>query len=617
MLRLGAALAHFQHALPRSCPCPAVVTVHDLSFERDPSVMSRRDRTIFQPRRAPRRAARRPRADRLRADEARSRRPVRCRPGADRRHAARRRPRVQPGRDRRATPTCCVGAVQRRKNPRAAADAAAELGMRLVVVGPSKDPDPRPRARGSAARTSAATSSRDELVRPLPRRGGARHAVAVRGLRPAGGRGDGHGTPVVAAPDEALREVAGDAAVFVEPDDLAAGVRRALAERDTLVAAGLRRAATLLLGRDGAADARRLPRGARPRMKVSAVVISHGHREELAPVAARAPAAGRRSGRDRQPARQRARRSARRAGGRAARAAQLVAANVNAGAAATSGELVLVRQPGHGPPSPARSRRSATSWPRTCAAGPPGRRCSTRTGPLAGVPAALPDRRRHARPPHAAPPRLPAARAAARPLPPGRAPDGPVEADWMLGGFLIIRRAVSTRSADSTPAFGCTARRSTSATGWPRPVGSAGTCRAAVGTHRWDALTDQRLLTRRTLLALERDDPLRPQASRDAARHATAMSGTAKRRRRRRTVERRAVRRLGRVPQPPGLARDLARAAARGRGHRARPRLRGRRPRRAAPRRRDAVRGRGCSPRRWSRLRGGDWRAAPRSTRPI
>ena len=31
------ALAHFQHALPLRCPCPAVVTVHDLSFERDPS----------------------------------------------------------------------------------------------------------------------------------------------------------------------------------------------------------------------------------------------------------------------------------------------------------------------------------------------------------------------------------------------------------------------------------------------------------------------------------------------------------------------------------------------------------------------------------------------------
>ena len=38
---VGAALAHIQHALPLRCPCPAVVTVHDLSFERDPALMPR------------------------------------------------------------------------------------------------------------------------------------------------------------------------------------------------------------------------------------------------------------------------------------------------------------------------------------------------------------------------------------------------------------------------------------------------------------------------------------------------------------------------------------------------------------------------------------------------
>ena len=50
------------------------------------------------------------------------------------------------------------------------------------------------------------------------------------------------GTPVVAAPDEALREVAGDAAVFAEPPELAGAVRQALDERERLVAAGLERA---------------------------------------------------------------------------------------------------------------------------------------------------------------------------------------------------------------------------------------------------------------------------------------------------------------------------------------------------------------------------------------
>ena len=48
------------------------------------------------------------------------------------------------------------------------------------------------------------------------------------------------GTPVVARPDAAVREVVGDAAVLTE--DLAAGVRLALEERDRLSAAGLERA---------------------------------------------------------------------------------------------------------------------------------------------------------------------------------------------------------------------------------------------------------------------------------------------------------------------------------------------------------------------------------------
>lgn len=50
------------------------------------------------------------------------------------------------------------------------------------------------------------------------------------------------GTPVVTVPDPALVEIAGGAAVVVPEDQLAAGIRRALAERDTLVAAGLERA---------------------------------------------------------------------------------------------------------------------------------------------------------------------------------------------------------------------------------------------------------------------------------------------------------------------------------------------------------------------------------------
>src|SRR4029079_9376967 len=50
------------------------------------------------------------------------------------------------------------------------------------------------------------------------------------------------GTPVVAAPEPALVEVAGDAGVLVSPAELGAAIRRALAERERLVAAGLERA---------------------------------------------------------------------------------------------------------------------------------------------------------------------------------------------------------------------------------------------------------------------------------------------------------------------------------------------------------------------------------------
>ena len=54
------------------------------------------------------------------------------------------------------------------------------------------------------------------------------------------------GTPVVATRSTAIPEIAGDAAVLVEPGDpdaMAAGAKEALARREELVAAGLARAA--------------------------------------------------------------------------------------------------------------------------------------------------------------------------------------------------------------------------------------------------------------------------------------------------------------------------------------------------------------------------------------
>jgi alpha-1,3-rhamnosyl/mannosyltransferase len=44
----GAALAHVQYFVARRLPCPAVVTVHDLSFARAPELMRTRDRLLFE-----------------------------------------------------------------------------------------------------------------------------------------------------------------------------------------------------------------------------------------------------------------------------------------------------------------------------------------------------------------------------------------------------------------------------------------------------------------------------------------------------------------------------------------------------------------------------------------
>ena len=46
--RIGADLVHTQYAVPLRCPCPAVVTVHDVSFARDPELMGRKDRLVFR-----------------------------------------------------------------------------------------------------------------------------------------------------------------------------------------------------------------------------------------------------------------------------------------------------------------------------------------------------------------------------------------------------------------------------------------------------------------------------------------------------------------------------------------------------------------------------------------
>ncbi len=134
-----------------------------------------------------------------------------------------------------------VGAVQERKNPLAALAAAEEVGLPLVVAGPRKDEALARELEQRGARVVGYVEQ-DELVRL--------YQGAACLVQPSRYEGFGlpvleamaSGTPVVAAPEPALREVAGDAAVWADESGLAEGIRRAVAERDRLVAAGLERA---------------------------------------------------------------------------------------------------------------------------------------------------------------------------------------------------------------------------------------------------------------------------------------------------------------------------------------------------------------------------------------
>jgi alpha-1,3-rhamnosyl/mannosyltransferase len=241
--RLDASLAHFQYALPLALPCSAVVTIHDLSFERDPSLMSRKDRLVF--RRVVPRAARR--AKRVLTVSERTRRDLQELYGIPAAKIV-----VTPnGVDPIFTPSdkvlqgfdyvLMVGAVQERKNPLAALAAADAAGLPLVVAGPAKDETLARELERRGARVAGYVAE-DELVELY------RGAACL--IQPSRFEGFGLpvleamacGTPVVAVPEPALREVAGDAAVWAEEDELGDGIRRAVAERDRLVVAGLERA---------------------------------------------------------------------------------------------------------------------------------------------------------------------------------------------------------------------------------------------------------------------------------------------------------------------------------------------------------------------------------------
>jgi glycosyltransferase involved in cell wall biosynthesis len=248
---LRPALAHFNYVIPAGYRGRAVVTVHDLSFERLPGLMSMRDRLLFRTL-VPRSARR---ADRVLAVSEWTKRDLVERYGIAAERIAVTRNGVDPlfhpnGEARKGPPYALfVGGIQPRKDPLTALEALAlhDRELRLLVVGSEK--------RGGHAFREAVRrlglERRVELTGHVERE---ELATLYRGAEclvfPSRYEGFGlpvleamaSGIPVVASNAGALPEVAGDAALLVEPGDpsaLAAGIERALAERERLVAAGL------------------------------------------------------------------------------------------------------------------------------------------------------------------------------------------------------------------------------------------------------------------------------------------------------------------------------------------------------------------------------------------
>ena len=238
--RVKPALVHFVHALPPALPCPAVLTVQDISFERDASLMGYRETAIF--RLVVPRSARR--ARHVLAISQRTKDDLVERYGLPPAKVT-----VTPlAYDRVFSPggergeyLLVAGSVEERKNPLAAAAAAEALGRPLVVAGPERDPAlaAELRRRGVDVRGFV---SQEELV------GLYRGAAAL--VFPTRYEGFGLpvleamacGTPVVAAPDAAVEEVGGDAIAYAEADDLAATLARVLADPEPWSRAGLERA---------------------------------------------------------------------------------------------------------------------------------------------------------------------------------------------------------------------------------------------------------------------------------------------------------------------------------------------------------------------------------------
>jgi glycosyltransferase involved in cell wall biosynthesis len=252
--RVRPGVAHFQHVVAPRSGSPTVLTIHDLSFERDPKLMGPRDRFFFRTM-VPRSVRR---ADRVIAVSDQTKRDLVQTYGVD----AHKISVIPNGVDEAFSPdgpagdgtpyVLFVGALQPRKDPVAAIEALslADSDLRLVLVGPDKGAAAEARravARlglngrvdfaGHVEKTTLAALYRGAEALVFPSRYEGFGLPVLEAMA--------SGTPVVASSAGAIPEVAGDAAVLVGPGDpvaLADGIEHALADRDRLVRAGLERA---------------------------------------------------------------------------------------------------------------------------------------------------------------------------------------------------------------------------------------------------------------------------------------------------------------------------------------------------------------------------------------
>ena len=593
-------------AAARLLRVPAVVTVHDLSFERDPTLMGRADRLVFRTvvPRAARRAARvLAVSERTRRDLRRALRRARRR---DRRHAERRRSaRSRPdGATRERLPPL------RRRDP--GAEGPARRGRRgRGRSGAGSSSSARRRSRRSRASSSAAaptcaatsTSRSSPSSTAAPPRSCSRRATRASGC-PCSRRWRAARRSSPRPSRRCARSPATRRSTRSADELRRRRCERALAERERLAPPGssararftwdetARRTVDVyreVLGREGLRG-RRLARPRRRARRRSLPALAP-QVDELV-VVANVPGQRRR--------RSRTACACSRTRARSASPRTRTAASPRR---AASSSLVANPDAVPEPDAVAALAAFADAHPRCGVAGPadalPGR-------DLAAVAPPLPDRRRDARPAHAA-----ALAASARSSGSARhyhldeRPTEPVQADWMLGAFLLLRRTMLDELGGFDAGFRIYGedidlcyRAAKAGLGALVRAGRGRPPRATTRT------SDRRFLTRRTLWHWRGILALRAQAPRAAARGAmTDKAGQYDRAAERWTED--GVRRPGRATSR--AARELVVGLgprSRPGERRARPRVRRRRPRRAPARARRRLPRRRRRARRWSRRRG-------------